>query len=168
MNSAIEFLALSLNATGHNSKSVLLHSIKVGFYLYEMGYSKDIVLAGLLHDILEDTETPINNLHDKFDSNVAKIVSATSFNTSINDKTEQFQDMFNRCLKCGKEALIVKAVDIMDNSSYIHLVTDRKTRDWLLFKMKSFINISKEMIQDEEIWSDLNKKHDSLIKELSY
>lgn len=65
------------------------------------------------------------------------------------------------------EALIVKAVDIMDNSSYIQLVNDRKTRDWLLFKMKSFINISKEMIQAEEIWGDLNKKYDSLIKELN-
>ena len=167
MNNAIEFLAVSLNSTGHNSKPVLLHSIRVGFYLYEIGYSKDIVLAGLLHDILEDTDTPINDLCDKFGSNVAKIVSATSFNTSINDKTEQFQDMFNRCLNCGKEALIVKAVDIMDNSNYIHLVTDRKTRDWLLFKMDSFINISKEVIQDEEIWNDLNRKHDSLINELS-
>jgi len=167
MNSAIEFLAVSLNNTGHNNKPVLLHSIRVGFYLYEMGYSKNIVLAGLLHDILEDTDTPINDLCDKFGSNVAKIVSAASFNTSINDKTEQFQDMFNRCLNCGKEALIVKAVDIMDNSNYIQLVTDRKTRDWLLFKMKSFINISKEMIQDEEIWSDLNRAHDSLINELS-
>ena len=98
---------------------------------------------------------------------MTKIVSATSFNTSINDKTEQFQDMFNRCLKCGKEALIVKAVDIMDNNSYIQLVNDRKTRDWLLFKMKSFINISKEVIQDEEIWNDLNKKYDSLLKEFS-
>ena len=146
INSAIEFLAISLNTTGHNNKPVLLHSIRVGFYLYEMAYSEDIVLAGLLHDILEDTETPINALHDKFGSNVTKIVSATSFNTSINDKTEQFQDMFNRCLKCGKEALIVKAVDIMDNNSYIQLVNDRKTRDWLLFKMKSFINISKEII----------------------
>ncbi len=167
MNSAIEFLAISLNTTGHNNKPVLLHSIRVGFYLYEMGYSEDIVLAGLLHDILEDTETPINYLHDKFGSNVTKIVSATSFNTSINNKTEQFQDMFNRCLKCGKEALIVKAVDIMDNSNYIQLVNDKKTRDWLLFKMKSFINISKEIIQDEEIWSDLNKKYDSLLKEIS-
>lgn len=164
MNSAIEFLAISLNTSGHNSKPVLLHSIRVGFYLYENGYSEDMVLAGLLHDILEDTDTSVTELCDKFGSKVAKLVSATSFDTSIDDKTQQFKDMFNRCLNCGKEALIVKATDITDNSNYIYLVSDRKTRDWLLFKMKSFINISKSLIQEEEIWSDLNKKYNILLE----
>ncbi|MFD3157290.1 HD domain-containing protein [Haloimpatiens sp. FM7330] len=154
MNSAIEFLAIALNATGHNSKPVLLHSIRVGFYLYKKGYNQDIVLGGLLHDILEDTETSINDLNDKFGIRVTKIVAANSFNTSIGDKTEQFQDMFNRCKEYGKEALIIKAADIMDNSNYIQFVNDKKTINWLLFKMKSFINISREEIEKEDVWKE--------------
>ena len=38
------------------SKPTLLHGIRTGVYLYENGYGQDIVLAGLLHDIIEDTE----------------------------------------------------------------------------------------------------------------
>ena len=34
-------------------KPVLFHDIRVGVYLYEHGYSEDIVLAGLLHDAIE-------------------------------------------------------------------------------------------------------------------
>jgi len=31
-------------------KPVLFHDIRVGVYLYEHGYSEDVVLAGLLHE----------------------------------------------------------------------------------------------------------------------
>lgn len=167
MDSAIEYLSIALNTTGHNNKPVLLHSIRVGFYLYELGYSEDIVLAGLLHDILEDTETSESDLQDKFGTKITNIVSSNSFNTLIDDKTEQFKDMFNRCVIYGKEALIVKAVDILDNSNYIQFVSNIETREWLLFKMKSFINISKDLIEKEDIWNKLNEKYNSLLVEFS-
>ena len=51
MNHAIEYLSMALSATGHNDKPVLLHSIRVGFHLYHLGYSEEIVLAGLLSKI---------------------------------------------------------------------------------------------------------------------
>lgn len=163
MNNAIEYLSTALNTTGHNSKPVLLHSIRVGFYLYEEGYNEDIVLSGLLHDILEDTETSIKDLKDKFGDRVTNIVSSNSFNTLIDDKTKQFKDMFNRCVMHGEEALIVKAVDILDNSNYIKFVNDVEMRKWLLLKMKYFIDISKNLIEKDPIWNILNEKYNSLL-----
>lgn len=163
MNNAIEYLSTALNTTGHNSKPVLLHSIRVGFYLYEAGYNEDIVLSGLLHDILEDTETSIKDLKDKFGDRVTNIVSSNSFNTLIDDKTKQFKDMFNRCVMYGEEALIVKAVDILDNSKYIKFVNDVEMRKWLLLKMKYFIDISKKIIEKDPIWNILNEKYNSLL-----
>ena len=76
MNNAIEYLSTALNTTGHNDKPVLLHSIRVGFHLYELGYSEDIVLAGLLHDILEDTKTSKSDLQDKFGVKITQMVFA--------------------------------------------------------------------------------------------
>lgn len=167
MNNSIEYLSAAINTTGHNSKPVLLHSIRVGFYLYETGYNEDIVLSGLLHDILEDTETSKKDLEDKFGEKVTNIVSSNSFNTSIDDKTERFKDMFNRCVLYGKEAVIVKAADILDNSNYIQFVNDAEMRKWLLFKMKYFINISKDLIEKEDIWSTLNEKYNSLLTDFA-
>lgn len=167
MNDTIEYLAIALNTSGHNPKPVLLHSIRVGFYLYEMGYDEDIVLSGLLHDILEDTETTENDIRSRFGDKVAEIVSASSFDTSIHDKTEQFKDMFNRCVEYGRTALIVKGADILDNSNYIHLAHNKETRNWLLFKMESFINTSRELIEKEEIWKELNKNYDYLLNEFN-
>jgi len=34
-------------------KPILFHDIRVGVYLYENGYSENIVLAGVLHDAIE-------------------------------------------------------------------------------------------------------------------
>lgn len=167
MNNAIEYLSTAINTTGHNSKPVLLHSIRVGLYLYEKGYNEDIVLSGLLHDILEDTETPQKNLQDKFGEKVTDIVSSNSFNTLIVDKNERFKDMFNRCVTYGREAVIVKAADIIDNSNYIQFVNDAEMRKWLLFKMKYFINISKDLIEKEDIWNTLNEKYNSLLTDFA-
>ena len=166
MNNAIEFLAVALNSTGHNSKPILLHSIRVGFHLYDMRYNQEIIQAGLLHDILEDTETT-EELIDKFGTKITRIVAATSFNPLISDRTKQFQDMFNRCVECGKETLIIKTVDLMDNSYYIRLVDDKETKTWLLFKLKNFIEISKEILEKEDIWNQLNKRYYILLKELN-
>ncbi len=165
MNNTIEYLSIALNTKGHNDKPVLLHSIRVGFHLYELGYSEDIVLAGLLHDILEDTKTSKSDLQNKFGLKITQIVSANSFNPLIEDKTEQFKDMFKRCMIYGKEALIIKAADILDNSNYIQFVNNKENREWLLFKMKSFIDMSAELIETEEIWIKLNEKYNSLLIE---
>lgn len=165
MNNAIEYLSIALNTTGHNDKPVLLHSIRVGFHLYDLGYEEDIVIAGLLHDILEDTETTRNDLQDKFGIKITQIISANSFNTLIEDKTEQFKDMFKRCVVYGKEALVIKAADILDNSNYIQFVSNKEMREWLLFKMKSFIDISRELIETEDIWIKLDEKYNNLLSE---
>lgn len=165
MNNAIEYLSIALNTTGHNDKPVLLHNIRVGFHLYDLGYEEDIVIAGLLHDILEDTETTRSDLQDKFGIKITQIIFANSFNTLIEDKTEQFKDMFKRCLVYGKEALVIKAADILDNSNYIQFVSDKEMREWLLFKMKSFIDISRELIETEDIWIKLDEKYNNLLNE---
>lgn len=168
MNSTIEYLCIALNTTWHNNKPVLLHSIRVGLYLYDLGYNEDIILAGLLHDILEDTKTSKKDLESRFGAKITNIVSSNSFNNLIYDKTEQFKDMFNRCVICGKEALIVKAADILDNSNYIEFAKNIEERNLLLFKIKSFIDISKDLIEEEYIWNKLNKKYNSLLKKFGY
>lgn len=166
MNRTIEYLALTLQTKGHNEKPVLLHSIRVGFQLYELGYDEEIVLAGFLHDILEDTTLLKSDLQDQFGIKITQIIYANSFNPDIDDKTEQFKEMFARCVEYGEAALIIKAADILDNSHYIQFANMNENRAWLLFKMKYFIDISREFIGTEEIWIYLNEQYNVLRMEL--
>jgi (p)ppGpp synthase/HD superfamily hydrolase len=51
---AVRLLVEHLPFSEDNSKKPrLFHAIRVGVYLYEQGYSENIVLAGILHDAIE-------------------------------------------------------------------------------------------------------------------
>ena len=165
INNAISFLAVSLNNSGHNSKPVLFHSIRIGLGLYERGYSQNIVVVALLHDVLEDSDITESELEKEFGNEITMMIKANSFDRSIKDKTERFKDMFKRCYEYGKEVLIIKAIDILDNSNYIQLVEDDEIKKWLLYKMKYFLDISKEQIDTEPIWNELNNQFFDLCNE---
>ena len=54
----------------------ILHPLEVMTILNEMQAEKEVVIAGVLHDTVEDTNTNINEIRDRFGSTVADLVSA--------------------------------------------------------------------------------------------
>jgi len=54
----------------------VIHCVEVAACLERLGFGEPVVIAGLLHDILEDTEIPPNDLSDLFGSEVFEIVQA--------------------------------------------------------------------------------------------
>lgn len=161
---ATEFLVLAIKKSGRSSKPVVAHSARVGLFLNKLGYNKDIVVAGILHDLLEDSKISREEIEQNFGSKVANLVQANSFNKTITDKKKRYQQSFARCLKKGKDALVIKAADILDNSHYYHLVKDEKLSQWLLEKTRHFLKNSEKFIKDEEVWEELKKQYDQLIK----
>ena len=95
-------------------KPVLFHGLRVGMYLYEHSYSQDIILAGLLHDILEDTQITLEELRVGFGETVTKLIQASTKDDSI-IKEERTEELIKRCVGNGENALIVKAADILDS-----------------------------------------------------
>ena len=159
IESAVRFLVYSIDESGHNPKPVIFHSIKVGFRLYQDGYSKEVIIAGLIHDLPEDSKTTLEETKSKFGSRVAELVEAVTFNDKIADEKERYLDTYNRCVKVGKDALVIKAADILDNSYYYKFTKDKKLYKWLLFKkLKHFIDNSEKIIGKEKIWKDLQKR----------
>ena len=120
-----EYFPVSKNDT---RKSILFHDIRVGNYLYERDYNKDIVLAALLHDSVEWSDITLEMIMDKFNKNIADLVDANTKNRTL-PKAEQNEDMIKRCVKYSEEALIVKAVDILD--SY-RLYTKKNNKEQLI------------------------------------
>jgi guanosine-3',5'-bis(diphosphate) 3'-pyrophosphohydrolase len=118
---AIQYLVHSFESSGDTPKPVILHSIRVGMDLYDRGYEKRIVISGLLHDLLEDTDVTSDEIRSKFGRDAANIVEATSFDESIDDYLERHCDIYKRCFELGRSAVAVKAADILDNSDYYGL-----------------------------------------------
>ena len=96
-------------------KPILFHDIRVGVYLYENGYSENIVLAGILHDTIEWSKMKEEMLRNEFGDEIAKLVLANTKDDSITDKEEKTIELIKRCIQNGQDALIVKAADILDS-----------------------------------------------------
>lgn len=142
IENCISFIVESINKQGHNPKPVILHSIRVGMTLYEYNYSEDIVVAGFLHDILEDTDVKKDVIQKKFGKYVTDLVVANSFDLNIKDSEKRYIDIFERCIKKGEDALIIKTADLLDNLPYYNWPDDtyaKKKIAFFIHKAKPFI-----------------------------
>jgi len=158
---AITFLVENINKTGKNPKPVILHSLEIAFYLLEKQYAPEIVIAAILHDILEDTEVKEGELKKEFGSEVVDIIKAVSYSEEIENWTEKYCDVFKRTLKQGKDALILKCADIYQNSFYIKLAKSTEFQRELVEKIGYFLKISQGIIGSEVVWRDLEKQYES-------
>ncbi len=73
----------------------VVHPIEVATILAELGMDIDTVVAGLLHDVLEDTETTYEELKENFGKDVADIVEGVTKLGKIHFKDVQTQKAEN-------------------------------------------------------------------------
>ncbi|QQS15515.1 MAG: HD domain-containing protein [Candidatus Moraniibacteriota bacterium] len=113
---AVRFLADRISVADESSrKPVLFHNIRVGTYLYEKGYPRDTVIAGVLHDAIEFAGVTKEELVNKFGEAITQLVLASTKDDSIEDKAEKTRELIRRCVQNGEDALIVKTADILDS-----------------------------------------------------
>ena len=156
---AVVFLVTRILESGHNPKSVVLHSIRMGMYLYNYNYEPDTVKAAILHDIIEDSDTTIDEIEERFGNKVAQLVQANTFDSTAGDRAAQGEECLQRCLKYGKDALIVKAADKLENSFYVvDPVTAREWSEFWVTEMRHMLDVSQPVIGDELIWQELNQQ----------
>lgn len=141
-----------------NPKPVFLHSIRVALQLYELGYHENIILSAILHDLLEDTNVTYDQLKKDFNKEIADLVKAVSFDQEITDKLEQAKVMFEQCIVSGKDALVLKCADILDNMTYITLIEDEELFMIIREKYQLFLMMAKEYIGEEEIYIKAEEK----------
>lgn len=117
---AIKLISEHFPISDENSrKSVLFHDIRVGIYLYENGYSDDVVLAGILHDTIEWSDITKEILEKEFGEEIIRLVLANSKNKNI-EKIKRNEEMIKRCVEVGSSALIIKIADTIDSFKWYY------------------------------------------------
>jgi (p)ppGpp synthase/HD superfamily hydrolase len=154
---AVIFAARAWEESPHNPKPTLFHSLRVSFALLEFGYPAEYAELAILHDILEDTSTTYEDIARQFGKEAADLVDSLSHRESIQNWEERYNEMFRRVVAAGKMAIIVKMVDIADNSLYIEHVENRTFQADLVKKMKVFLDLS-EMYSAEPAWKYLHSR----------
>lgn len=112
------------------------HVKRVGEFLYKKGFDNEVVVAGLLHDMLEWSSITEKELTEKFGERVLEIINANSKNRSILDIDTCRRDTVRRCLLVGDEAMAVKIADVLDSIAYYTGTKNEKELERFLIHAK--------------------------------
>jgi len=85
-----------------------------------------------------------------------------TFDPSKGDRATQGYDCLQRCLKHGKDALIIKAADKLENSYYLNPVLDEEFCKFWVAEMRFFIDNTRPVLMDEQIWRELSWRCEQL------
>src|SRR5688572_7571784 len=89
----------------------LLHPLEVGAMLHVFGYPERVVAAGLLHDILEASETTAVELRMRFGSEIGALVEAVSEDAAVQNPDERKARLRRQVATAGPEAAAIFAAD---------------------------------------------------------
>jgi (p)ppGpp synthase/HD superfamily hydrolase len=163
LEKAIRLLVEHAPVSDEKSRKPLLpHDIRVGVYLYENGYSRAIVLAGILHDTIEFTDITKEILKSEFGEEVLKLVLASTKNDLIIDKFERTEELIKRCVENGQDALIVKTADIIDSFKYYSAVKNGNELEYCMRNARAIFKYKPEDFNDKifetlKQWTDRDK-----------
>jgi (p)ppGpp synthase/HD superfamily hydrolase len=87
------------------------HPAEVACLLHEAGYPDEVVAAGVLHDVLEDTDAEPADIAERFGPQVARLVASVSDDPSIEKGTERKAALRRQVKQAGEHAAAVFAAD---------------------------------------------------------
>lgn len=121
----------------------LLHPLEVGALLHVFGYPEHVVTAGLLHDILESSDTTAEELSARFGSEIAGLVEAVSEDPIVRDPAERKARLREQVAAAGPEAAAVFAADKLSKVREIRIraacAADERSDSAIRVKLEHYI-----------------------------
>jgi GTP diphosphokinase / guanosine-3',5'-bis(diphosphate) 3'-diphosphatase len=115
----------------HSGEPYLVHPLEVADQLADMRLDVVAIAAGLLHDIVEDTQTPIERIRELFGPDVAHVVEgvtklgAISFSSSEERQAENFRKMLLAMVD-DIRVILVKLADRLHNMRTLHHLPEER------------------------------------------
>ena len=115
----------------HSGEPYLVHPLEVADLLADMKLDVVAIAAGLLHDIVEDTQTPIERIRELFGADVAHVVEgvtklgAIQFSSSEERQAENFRKMLLAMVD-DIRVILVKLADRLHNMRTLHHLPEER------------------------------------------
>jgi len=93
----------------------IVHPIRVAEILARHDCSQTVVVAGILHDVAEDTPRTLRDIERRFGRKVASIVEAASERDKSRPWKERKEETLQRIKTAPLEVLLVECADKLDN-----------------------------------------------------
>lgn len=111
----------------------IAHPVAVAELLRDLGGSAEMIAAGFLHDIVEDTDVTSEEIEERFGPNVRQLVDGVTKLSKFNfsSKTEREAENFRRMFLAMAQdirVIVVKLADRLHNMRTLEHLADEKRR----------------------------------------
>jgi len=111
----------------------VVHCLNVGLILAELHLDSTTIAAGLIHDVVEDTDVTIEMISDEFDAEIASLVDgvtklgAVEFKSQADQQIEYFRKML---LSMARDirVILIKLADRLHNMRTLQFLKPEKQR----------------------------------------
>jgi (p)ppGpp synthase/HD superfamily hydrolase len=137
--------ALILAARAHRTQArkvgdvpYIVHPVHVSIILLRHGFSEDAAIAGLLHDVVEDQDIPLDHIEADFGPAVAEMVAALTEQKQDSGVERPWEDrkqgLLDQIRRARLDAVAVKAADTLHSTrSLAHALRNEGPSIWRNF-----------------------------------
>jgi (p)ppGpp synthase/HD superfamily hydrolase len=111
LEGALGFAREAYRTEGRRGQAKLRHSVEVARLLHEAGFDEEVVAAGLLHDVIEATDSELPQVAERFGSRLAVLVEAMTEDEGIESYEERKAEHRARVAESGSRAAAIYAAD---------------------------------------------------------
>jgi (p)ppGpp synthase/HD superfamily hydrolase len=124
------------------------HPVEVACLLHEGGYPDEVVAAGVLHDVVEDTDAELSDLEARFGNRVAELVKAVTDDPSIDDDAERKAALRRQVAGAGECAAVIFAADKVSKARELRVRVSRTGHDESACRKLAHYEASLDMLAD--------------------
>jgi guanosine-3',5'-bis(diphosphate) 3'-pyrophosphohydrolase len=118
------------------------HPLEVAYMVSDYKLKTDIIVASILHDIIEDTEVTAGMIFDDFGWRIAEMVDKLTRDRPDGSKLSVQEVINNAYYKKDNEVLLIKLFDRLHNVQTIGSMSTEKTKKITDETLKKFITLS--------------------------
>lgn len=100
-----------------SSQPYIVHPLTVGMILLDEGCDEEIVIAGILHDTVEDTDTSLQDIENNFNKRISSIVMGVSEPDKSLPWRKRKEHTINYIKKASLDERLVICADKLHNLS---------------------------------------------------
>jgi len=118
------------------------HPLEVAYMISEYKLKTDIIVASILHDIIEDTEVTAGMILDNFSWRITEMVDMLTRDRPDGKKLSVEEILNNAYQKQDEEVLLIKLFDRLHNLKTLNAMTDEKKKKIALETLSSFLALA--------------------------
>ncbi|MGO1368050.1 RelA/SpoT family protein, partial [Senegalia sp. (in: firmicutes)] len=134
----------------NSGEDFIIHPVNVAIILADMNMDISTIIAGLLHDVIEDTENSYNLVKEEFGVEVANLVDGVTKLKKIQYKTKEerkAESLRKMVIAMAKDirVIIIKLTDRLHNMRTLEYMSDEKKKEKALETLEIYAPIANRL-----------------------